>query len=186
MVEAFSLRGLGRLAESWKQNPPFPGDNAFGDAIADYRKNVIQNYAKLADEQGLIRDSAAWFAGHRAEIEVAGLNPFAQAAATTILAEYERVPDCVEALGALNRWPGRSGVPIEITSTSGRRAAPSCRPPPIAGPLARDVANYRTAWLRRLIARHARAGQRIRQVSMAPKYEVASQSRPRFLQSGSR
>ena len=38
--------------------------------------------------------------------------PFAQAASLTILAEYERVPDCVEALGALNRWPGRSGVPI--------------------------------------------------------------------------
>ena len=30
-----------------------------------------------------------------------------------ILAEYERAPDCVEALGTLNRWPGRSGVPIE-------------------------------------------------------------------------
>jgi hypothetical protein len=81
MVDAFSLRGLGRLAESWKQNPPFPGDNDFGNAIADYRKNVIQKYAKLA--------------------------------ALTILAEYERAPDCIEALGALNRWPGRSGVPIE-------------------------------------------------------------------------
>jgi len=44
---------------------------------------------------------------------VAGLNPFAQAASLTILAEYERTPGCVEALGTLNRWPGRSGVPIE-------------------------------------------------------------------------
>jgi hypothetical protein len=113
MVEAFSLRGLGRLVESWKQNPPFAGDNAFGDAIADYRANIIQRYAKLADEQGLTHDSAAWFEDHRGEIEVAGLNPFAQAASLAILAEYERAPDCVEALGTLNRWPGRSGVPIE-------------------------------------------------------------------------
>jgi hypothetical protein len=30
----------------------------------------------------------------------------------TILTEYEAVPDCVVALGALNRWPGRTGVPI--------------------------------------------------------------------------
>jgi hypothetical protein len=45
---------------------------------------------------------------------VPGLNPFAQAAAAAIvLAEYERVPSCVEALGALNRWPGRTGVQIE-------------------------------------------------------------------------
>jgi len=113
MVEAFSLRGLDRLAESWKQNPLFADDNAFGNSIAEYRANIIERYAKLADEQGLTRDSAHWFADHRREIEVAGLNPFAQAASLTILAEYERFPDCVEALGTLNRWPGRSGVPIE-------------------------------------------------------------------------
>jgi hypothetical protein len=29
-----------------------------------------------------------------------------------VLAEYERAADCVEALGALNRWPGRTGIPI--------------------------------------------------------------------------
>jgi hypothetical protein len=113
MVEAFSLRGLGRLAQSWKQNPPFAGDNEFGNAIADYRKNTIQSYAKLADEQEINHDSGAWFADHRSEIEGTGPNSFAQAASLTILAEYERAPDCVEALGALNRWPGRSGVPIE-------------------------------------------------------------------------
>lgn len=112
MVEAFSLRGLGRLAKDWKQDPPFAGDNAFGDAIAEYRGNIIKRYTALADSQGLTRDAATWFADHRNEIEVPGLNPFAQAMCPTILAEYEQVPDCVEALGALNRWPGRSGVPI--------------------------------------------------------------------------
>jgi hypothetical protein len=113
MVEAFSLRGLGRLAESWKRNPPFPGDNKFGNAIADYRQNIVQQYAKLAAEQGIVDDPAAWFANHRSEIEIAGLNPFAQAASLTILAQYDRAPDCVEAVGALNRWPGGSRVPIE-------------------------------------------------------------------------
>ena len=113
MVEAFSLRGLGRLAQSWKQNPPFAGDNEFGNAIADYREDIIQRYAKLAEEQGITKDSAAWFADHRCEIESGGPHSFSQAASLTILAEYERAPDCVEALGALNRWPGRTGVPIE-------------------------------------------------------------------------
>ncbi len=113
MVEAFSLRGLGRLAESWKQNPPFAGDNAFGNAIADYRSNIIQHYTALAEGQGMSHDAATWFADHRREIEVPGLNPFAQAASIRVLAEYERASSCVEALGALNRWPGRTGVPIE-------------------------------------------------------------------------
>jgi hypothetical protein len=113
IVEAFSLRGLGHLAQTWKQAPPFAGDNAYGDAIANYRQNIIERYGKLAAEQGAVGDFGAWFDGHRSEIEAGGgLNPFAQAASLIMLAEYERTPDCIEAVGALNRWPGRSGVPI--------------------------------------------------------------------------
>ncbi|WFP79112.1 hypothetical protein [Mesorhizobium sp. WSM4906] len=112
MVEALSLHGLGRLAKDWKQNPPFAGDNAFGDAIADYRANIVRGYSALAGSQGLASDAAAWFHDHRSEIEVPALNPFAQAMSLTILSEYEQAPDCVEALGALNRWPGRSGIPV--------------------------------------------------------------------------
>ncbi|TPK32933.1 hypothetical protein FJ492_27345 [Mesorhizobium sp. B2-5-4] len=112
MVEAHSLRGLGRLAKSWKDAPPFAGDNAFGDAIARYRQDIIDRYAALAESQGLTRDAAAWFADHRGEIEMPALNPFAQAMSLTILSEYDRAPDCVEALGALNRWPGRASIPI--------------------------------------------------------------------------
>ena len=111
MVEAHSLRGLGRLAKDWKENPPFAGDNAFGDAIAKYRDDIIKRYTALADSQGLTRDPAAWFAEHRGKIEMPAINPFAQAMSLTILAEYERAPGCIEALGALNRWPGRTGIP---------------------------------------------------------------------------
>ena len=113
LVEAFSLRGLGRLAESWSENPPFPGDNAFGKAIATYREDVIQHYSALANQQGLDQGAARWFVDHRTAIEVPGLNPFAQAFSLKVLSEYEGTPSCVEALGALNRWPGRTGVPIE-------------------------------------------------------------------------
>ncbi|MBZ9848226.1 hypothetical protein LB565_09545 [Mesorhizobium sp. CA14] len=112
IVEAFSLRGLGHLAKGWKQNPPFPGDNAFGDAIAEYRQNIIKGYEAFADTQGLTRDPAAWFADHRSEIEIPGLNPFAQAMSLTVLKEYEQVSESIEAVGALNRWPGRSGIPV--------------------------------------------------------------------------
>ncbi|WP_245272751.1 hypothetical protein [Mesorhizobium sp. LNHC221B00] len=112
MVEAFSLRGLGRLAKSWKEAPPFAGDNAFGDAIAEYRENIIRGYTTLADSQGLTRDAAAWFVDHRSEMEATALVPYGQAMSVTILAEYDRAPHYVEALGALNRWPGRTGIPI--------------------------------------------------------------------------
>jgi hypothetical protein len=113
MVEAFSIRGLGRLAESWKQNPPFAGDNAFGDSIFGYRQNIIQDYTTLVNQQGLGHDPVKWFSDNRGEIEKPGLNSFARAFSLFILGQYERAPSCVEALGALNRWPGRTGVPIE-------------------------------------------------------------------------
>ena len=114
MVEAFSLRGLGRLAEDWSRDPPFAGDGGFGAAIASYRRDVVQRYGELAKEQGHADDPAAWFAEHRAQIEAQnGLGPFAQAACLAILAEYERDPTCLEALGALNRWPSRSRLPAE-------------------------------------------------------------------------
>ncbi|WP_245442201.1 hypothetical protein [Mesorhizobium hawassense] len=111
MVEAFSLRGLALLAKGWKADPPFAGDNAFGDAIAEYRDNIVNHYRALADSQGLTRDAPAWFADHRSEIEIPGLNPFAQAMSLTILGEYEQAPESVEALGTLNRWPKRTAVP---------------------------------------------------------------------------
>ena len=113
MVEALSLRGLGRLAKRWKQTPPFPGDNAYGDAILAYRQNVIDKYKQLAIDQGGTDDFHAWFAAHQHEMEAGGgLNRFARAAAVVVLAEYERSPGCVEAVGALNRWPERAGVPL--------------------------------------------------------------------------
>jgi hypothetical protein len=113
MVEAFSLRGLGRLAEAWKATPPFPGDSAYGEAIGRYRQDVIDSYRKLGAEQGGIGNFGAWFARLRGPIEAeGGLNAYAQAAAGVILGEYERMPRCVEALGALNRWPDRSGLSL--------------------------------------------------------------------------
>jgi hypothetical protein len=114
MVEAFSLRGLALLADSWSRDPPFEDDNGFGAAVAVYRQNTVERYGKLAIEQGNSKNLDVWFSQHRATMEAQpGLNAFAQAASLTILAEYERNPSGMEALGALNRWRGRSAIPLE-------------------------------------------------------------------------
>ncbi|MBR1212789.1 hypothetical protein [Bradyrhizobium sp. JYMT SZCCT0180] len=114
LVEAFSLRGLALLADSWSKDPPFKDDSGFGAAVATYRQNIIERYGKLAIEQGNPKDLRIWFKQHRAAMEAQpGLNAFAQAASLSILAEYERNPAGVEALGALNRWEGRSALSLE-------------------------------------------------------------------------
>lgn len=114
LVEAFSIRGLSLLADSWSRSPPFKDDSGFGAAVAIYRQNIVERYGKLAVEQGNPNDLRAWFLEHRAAIEGEPcLNAFAQAVSLSILKEFEHNPADIEAIGALNRWEARSALPLE-------------------------------------------------------------------------
>jgi hypothetical protein len=109
MVEAFSIRGLGLLCQSWERNPPFAGDSAFGQAIANYRGNVIANYAL-----GGTTEIGAWFKANRHKLEQINGLATAQGPAIVAIAEaLEADRTSVQDLGALNRWPGRSSLPLE-------------------------------------------------------------------------
>lgn len=113
MAEALALYGLGRLATRWRVSPPFAGDNRFGDALASYREDIIRSYETLSEQQGLTKGAASWFANHRSAIEAGGVVPFGQAFSLTILAEYERAAENIEALGALNRWSQRANIQVK-------------------------------------------------------------------------
>jgi len=110
LVEAFALRGLGLLAATWERDPPFEGDGAFADAIRRYRNNLIAGY----EAQSAHRRCDAWFRVARSSLEQRGGESEAEGPATLcILAELEESIRSVEDLGALNRWPSRSGIAIE-------------------------------------------------------------------------
>jgi hypothetical protein len=114
LVEAFSVRGLGLLADSWEQDPPFRGDGAFGGSIRSYRDVVLARYVALAHEHGADRGLAGWFQASRGSLERdGGVGGEARAAVPSVVAEMLAEPWGIEGLGALNRWPGRSGVPLE-------------------------------------------------------------------------
>lgn len=113
LVEAFSLRGLGKLADSWEQSPIFPNDAPFGEAIRQYRRNAIRKYEEIESDQ--MKDSRVegWFRRYRPTLEGNGGLQSAEAAVPVMLRELEKDTRAVEDLGALNRWPGRSSVPID-------------------------------------------------------------------------
>jgi hypothetical protein len=114
LVESFSISGLGKLADSWEADPPFPGDSAFGGAIRRYRDDLLTRYRTVAAEQGADRGLAAWFRAHRGSLEIdGGLAGDAREAVSSVLAEVTADPAGADAFGALNRWPGRSGVPMD-------------------------------------------------------------------------
>jgi len=109
LAEAFSLRALALLADSWERNPPFPGDSAYAKDIRQYREDMIQKYKEdPVPEIG----APTWFRTYRSALE-RGEMKWGGPAILGLLEYFERNRDCVEDLGAVNRWPERSGVPIE-------------------------------------------------------------------------
>ena len=113
LVEAFSIRGLALLADSWEQRPPFPHNEAFANSIRKYRQDVMEKYRKPAGDPSAI-DMCAWLHRNRDSLDhTGGVGTIEGPEILQIVAEYERDRGCVEDLGAVNRWPGRSGVPIE-------------------------------------------------------------------------
>ena len=113
LVEAFSIRGLGLLADSWEQRPPFPHDAPFGAAIRKYQQDLIEAYRKPAGEPSTL-DMCAWLRRNRDALNhTGGVGLIEGPEILAIVALLEGDKGCVEDLGAINRWPTRSGVPIE-------------------------------------------------------------------------
>jgi hypothetical protein len=70
LAEAFSIRGLAQLAESWETTPPFPQDSAFAGAIRQYRANLLAEYREAAEI-----DLAEWLRLGRPTPENGGAAP---------------------------------------------------------------------------------------------------------------
>jgi hypothetical protein len=113
MVEAFSIRGLALLAASWERDPPFAGDAGFAASIRQYRGDLIEKYRGAAAPASA-RDVAAWLRVNRRALDLeGGLAVIEGPAVLGVLAVLESDKACVEDLGAVNRWPLRSNIPIE-------------------------------------------------------------------------
>jgi hypothetical protein len=112
LVEAFSLHGLNTLAEDWAKAPPFPNDSAYGASIRGYREDILAGYRADAEDQGMAAGFAEWFRINGARFDSDGGLDSARGAVSTLLDLLERDPAIIADMGALNRWPGRSGVPL--------------------------------------------------------------------------
>jgi hypothetical protein len=112
LVEAFSLRGLGRLADAWAHAPPFPNDAAYAVPIRKYRETMVVSYRATAQDEGAAAGLGAWSkARETLHNEHNGLDG-ARGAVSTMLGLLEGDATMIADMGALNRWPGRSGVPL--------------------------------------------------------------------------
>jgi len=112
LVEAFSIRGLGLLAESWERNPPFPNNEAFADAIRKYRQNLIEKYEASGAAQPL--GMCAWLRRNRDALDhTGGVGAIEGPEILQIVSYFEGAAGCVADLGAVNRWSARSSVALE-------------------------------------------------------------------------
>ena len=114
LVEAFSLRGLARLADSWERRPVFPNDQAFAGALRDYRRRIVAQCEEAGAAQMPQGRTGAWFQLNRAALEGrGGPGGSPQPIVPFLLRELERENGSVDDIGALNRWAGRSTVAID-------------------------------------------------------------------------
>jgi hypothetical protein len=112
LVEAFSLRGLGVLADDWRRAPPFPNDGAYGASVRGYRETIVAGYRASAPDQGNPSGFGTWFKIHEAFLKEHGGLDAATEAVSTMLGLLEGDTAIIADMGALNRWSGRSGVPL--------------------------------------------------------------------------
>ena len=112
LVEAFSIRGLGLLADSWEQHPPFPNDAAFAANIRKYRQDLIEKYRTPAGGPRQL-DMCAWLRRNRDALDHRAASDDRRPGDRADVTELEGDKACVEDLGAVNRWPARSEVPVE-------------------------------------------------------------------------
>jgi hypothetical protein len=112
LVEAFSLRGLAVLADDWMRAPPFPNDAAYAGSVRTYRETLLASHRTTAQDQGAAAGFGAWFKKHETFLAEHGGLEAARGAVTTMLGLIEDHAAVTADLGALNRWPGRSGIPL--------------------------------------------------------------------------
>lgn len=137
LVETFSLRGLGLLATSWQRAPPFAGDAPFGAEIRRYCDNQLQAYAAYATAEGIAADPPAWFRRRRPLLEgKGGLGEPGTATIPFLLDKLSADSSHVAELGALNRWPERTALPLEGYLAAWER---SCRQLGAAGAMPKDI-----------------------------------------------
>jgi hypothetical protein len=130
MVETFSLRGLGLLANSWESDPPFPRDSAFGAAIRHYRDNILAKYATYGASQGLFAGPAAWYQERRDRLAAsAGMSEMCEALVPMLLEQLAGDPGLVGEIGALNRWPEQSWLPLTSYLDAWRQSCQSLGAP---------------------------------------------------------
>jgi hypothetical protein len=97
----------------WERNPPFPNDSRYGQALRNYRRDLVEKYRKAGGTQP-VTDLAAWLRANRAQLDATdGLADYAGPAILALLNEMDAERGCVEDLGAVNRWPQRSSAPLE-------------------------------------------------------------------------
>jgi hypothetical protein len=112
LAEAFALRTLSLLAESWQTDPVFAGRASYADAIRDYREAIVSRYKQDARKDGAT-DLLRWFDKEQGEFgHVTGLDGIAKGVVPVILGLIEPEPVLIEEYQGMNLWPERTALPV--------------------------------------------------------------------------
>lgn len=105
LCEVASLFVLGRMAETWAKNPPYPNWKGYAAALKKYREERIAKTPAL---------TPGWFREQEPALRKnPGLRDLNTVLAVALLPLFEQEPAHWEAVGGLNAVPGAAGRSLE-------------------------------------------------------------------------
>jgi hypothetical protein len=120
LCEAASLFVLGRMAESWKERPPYPNWKDYSGALRKYREDRL---AGAALPKGTLL--ADWFRGREASLRKdATQRELNLRMAAALLPLFEEAPERWAAVAALNAVRGDASRPFARYLSDWSRSAP--------------------------------------------------------------
>lgn len=115
LVEAFGLYGLRALVPLWEDTPPRTYMAGYHVHLATYAEDMLREHRIHRQERELPEDLSCWYAILAPQLEQATnlRGPAPRIFVPYVYEMFVNDPTLREDLGALNRWPERSSVPIQ-------------------------------------------------------------------------
>src|SRR5262249_25968992 len=98
---------------SWAEDPPFANDSSFSAKIGAYQQNLIDKYKSASNGNESRHNIRSWYKNNRTILGTRrGISVVQAPAVLSILSALQNDWASAEDLGALNRWPERTGIPL--------------------------------------------------------------------------
>lgn len=113
IVEAFSIANMIELGRAWRTSPPFAGDEAYGTGLEAYAQAVLAAYEKVSAPAARIDEWLMAQKDRRKDL-FEGRRKWDEGLIVWLVAQIAQRRAWMGELNAMNRWPERVALPLDV------------------------------------------------------------------------